>query len=243
MVNPRRTNAVEIYQDDAYFSDEKYYYDYCGNKKAYQKGFRTKLRLIKKYAPHGGKLLDIGAAYGFFMEESRRFDFEPFGVELSPRAAKYASQYGEVFTGTLAAFNPDIRFSVVTFIDSLEHFEDPVRGLEKAYSLLVSGGIVAVMVPNIESLFARIMGSRWHLLLPEEHLFYFSHQSVVRMLSKVGFEIVHFGTGGYGRSMEELARVIFRGSADSNLRITSFLKRFSLEINLGDIFFIARKVD
>ena len=67
MVNPRRKNSAEIYKNDVYFNDENYYYDYEGNKAAYQKGFRTKLKLISQYCVDKRKLLDIGAAYGFFM--------------------------------------------------------------------------------------------------------------------------------------------------------------------------------
>src|SRR5262245_15344925 len=61
MVSPWRKHLVEIYRDDAYFDDQRYYYDYEGNKAAYQKGFRSKLRLIGKYCPRRGKLLDVGA--------------------------------------------------------------------------------------------------------------------------------------------------------------------------------------
>ena len=74
-------------QDDDYFSHEDYYYDYEDNKAAYQKGFRSKLKLISRHCSRKGKLLDIGAAYGFFMEEAARYGFEPYGVELSAKAA------------------------------------------------------------------------------------------------------------------------------------------------------------
>jgi 2-polyprenyl-3-methyl-5-hydroxy-6-metoxy-1,4-benzoquinol methylase len=238
MVNPRRANTVEIYQDDAYFHDDHYYYDYAGNKAAYQKGFRSKLKLIAQFVPQGGKLLDVGAAYGFLMEEAARFGFVPFGVELSPNAARYASMYGTVFTGTLDAVVTDDRFSAITFIDSLEHFEDPVAGLKKAASLLAPGGVVAVMVPNIDSRFARLMGSRWHLLLPEEHLFYFTPKGLTEIMRAAGFEIVHQGTGSYGRSLEELLRVVFRGGKAWSAPL---LKRIAFEINLGDLFVVARK--
>lgn len=241
MVNPRRTNAVTIYQNDAYFQDERYYYDYLGNKDAYQKGFRSKLKLIQRFGPKAGRLLDVGAAYGFFMEEANKFGYVPYGVELSPSAARHAGRYGEVFTGSLADHPADSRFSVITFIDSLEHFEEPLAGLRKAAALLEPNGIVAVMVPNIESLFARTLGARWHLLLPEEHLFYFSPQSTGKMLSKAGLELVHLGTGGYGRSLQELLQVVLRGHHAARFPGGGLLRRVSFEINLGDIFAIARK--
>ena len=241
MVNPRRKNSADIYASEDYFNDERYYYDYAGNKAAYQKGFRSKLRLISRYCSKKGKLLDVGAAYGFFMEEAARFGFEPYGVELSRTAADRASRYGHVFHKPLAEVRTDARFSAVTFIDSLEHFEDPLQGLTQARAFLEDQGIVAVMVPNIDSLFARITRTKWHLLLPEEHLFYFTPKSMRLMFEKAGFEPVYLGTGGYGRSMAEILRVVFRGAGLPLQVLEPALRKISFEINLGDIFAIARK--
>ncbi len=242
MVNPRSKNSLSIYTDDSYFSSEAYYYDYLGNKPAYQKGFRSKLDLLCKYQPRRGRLLDVGAAYGFFMEEATKRGFQAYGVELAPRAAGHASKYGEVFTQSLTELATDYRFSAITFIDSLEHFEQPLDGLRSAWHLLEDGGVVAVMVPNIDSWFARLLGTKWHLLLPEEHLFYFSPRSVPLMLDKAGFEMLHIGSGSYGRSAAEILRVLLRGKVGIPSAIDRILKKVAFEINLGDIFAIARKV-
>jgi 2-polyprenyl-3-methyl-5-hydroxy-6-metoxy-1,4-benzoquinol methylase len=241
MVNPRRKNSLDIYRNDAYFNDANYYYDYEANKNAYQKGFRTKLDVLSRYCAEKRKLLDVGAAYGFFMEEAARYGFEPYGIELSHAAARYASRYGSVFEKPLQSIETEHRFSAITFIDSLEHFEDPVAGLLKASELLEVGGIIAVMVPNIDSLFARVVGSRWHLLLPEEHLFYFTPKSMRLVLQKTGFDLVHLGTGGYGRSLAEIARVIFRGRELPLRAAETLLRKITFEVNLGDIFAVARK--
>lgn len=241
MVNPRRKGCTEIYKDDDYFSHEDYYYDYEGNKAAYQKGFRSKLKLISQHCNRKKKLLDIGAAYGFFMEEAASYGFEPFGVELSAKAAEHARRYGVVHQKPFTELNIEDRFSVISFIDSLEHFEQPIAGLQKAHELLEDQGIVAVMVPNIDSLFARLTKTKWHLLLPEEHLFYFSPKSIRLMLEKSGFDMVYLGTGGYGRSMDEILRVLLRGKGISLFGVDSLLRKITFEVNLGDIFAIARK--
>jgi 2-polyprenyl-3-methyl-5-hydroxy-6-metoxy-1,4-benzoquinol methylase len=241
MVNPRRKGCTEIYKDDDYFSHEDYYYDYEGNKAAYQKGFRSKLKLISRHCNRKKKLLDIGAAYGFFMEEAASYGFEPFGVELSAKAAEHARRHGVVYQKPFTELNIEDRFSVISFIDSLEHFEQPIAGLQKAHELLEDQGIVAVMVPNIDSLFARLTKTKWHLLLPEEHLFYFNQKSIQLMLEKSGFDMVYLGTGGYGRSMDEILRVLLRGKGISLFGVDRLLRKITLEVNLGDIFAIARK--
>lgn len=241
MVNPRRKGASEIYTSDSYFSSDDFYYDYVGNKAAYQEGFRRKLQVIRTCQPRLGRLLDVGAAYYFFMEEANRFGFESSGVELAPSAARHARQHGEVFEKPLNSLEIPHKFSVITFIDSLEHFDDPFAGLRRAWKMLDDDGIVAVMVPNIDSRFARFMGNKWHLLLPEEHLFYFSPISIKVIMEKAGFTVEHLGTGGYGRSAAEIARVFLRGKASTPPTIEQMLKKVSLYINLGDLFAIGRK--
>lgn len=243
MVNPRRRNSTAIYESDSYFSSDDFYYDYVGNKAAYQKGFRSKLRLICNFLPQRGRLLDVGAAYEFFMEEANKCGFQALGVELAPSAARHASRHGQVFQMPLEQIKTDFRFSAICFIDSLEHFENPMTGLRKAWELLEDNGVVALMVPNIESLFARVTGARWHLLLPEEHLFYFSPASVDLILRKAGFEVLYRGTGSYGRSAAEILRVLLRGRLAIPKSIDAALKRVSMEVNLGDIFAIGRRID
>jgi hypothetical protein len=113
--------------------------------------------------------------------------------------------------------------------------------LQKAHELLEDQGIVAVMVPNIDSLFARFTKTKWHLLLPEEHLFFFNQKSIQLMLEKSGFDMVYLATGGYGRSMDEILRVLLRGKGISLFGVDRLLRKITLEVNLGDIFAIARK--
>ncbi|OIP11293.1 MAG: hypothetical protein AUK49_01375 [Betaproteobacteria bacterium CG2_30_68_42] len=78
-------------------------------------------------------------------------------------------------------------------------------------------------------------------MLPEEHLFYFTPKSMRLMFEKAGFEPVYLGTGGYGRSMAEILRVVFRGAGVPLQVLEPALRKISFEINLGDIFAIARK--
>jgi SAM-dependent methyltransferase len=173
----------------------------------------TTILVTKRHCNRKKKLLDIGAAYGFFMEEAASYGLEPYGVELSAKAAEHARRYGVVYQKSFTELNIEDRFSVISFIDSLEHFEQPIAGLQKAHELLEDQGIVAVMVPNIDSLFARLTKTKWHLLLPEEHLFYFNPKSIRLMLEKSGFDMVYLGTGGYGRSMDEILRVLLRAES------------------------------
>jgi hypothetical protein len=57
-----------------------------------------------------------------------------------------------------------------------------------------------------------------------------------------GFEVAYLGTGGYGRSLAEILRVLTRGKKLRLGPIERLLQKVILEVNLGDIFVIGRKV-
>jgi|GEM_PF-2621985 len=240
-VNPRRTDVFSIYSDQ-YFADENYYINYEASRKAYRKGFRSKLKVLREVVGKGN-LLDVGCAFGDFMDESTSFGFTPHGVELAPHAAQIASATGPVYCGDWLAYESHSVFDVVCFIDSLEHFENPVHAIRKAGKVLRKDGYLGIMVPNIGSWFARLSGPRWHLILPEEHLFYFNRESMHRLLRQEGFQAVYEATSGYGRSLSDILAVLLRGTGLGARLSRSPLNKIAFEINLGDLFVIAKQVE
>ncbi|HXX35507.1 MAG TPA: methyltransferase domain-containing protein, partial [Thermodesulfobacteriota bacterium] len=52
---------------------------------------RHRLKLLQKYRTKG-RLLEIGPGGGYFLDESRREGFEPFGVELNLSQAKFIQE-------------------------------------------------------------------------------------------------------------------------------------------------------
>ena len=85
--------------------------------------------------------------------------------------------------GTLAAFD------AVTLWAVTEHLAEPRRFLEKAHSLLTPGGLCFVLVPNLRSLAVRLLGVKYRYVYAQ-HLNYFSAQTLSRLGTQVGFEIV-----------------------------------------------------
>ena len=148
------------------------------------------LHVVRRFAK-GGRLLDVGCNTGYFLNAAR-LDFEAHGVEPSEWASDFARTRLrlDVVTGTLeeAGFQPGF-FDVVTMNDVVEHFTDPQRALRQVASLLRPGGHLYLVTPNIRSLSARLLGGRWWGLRPA-HLYYFSPETLGRMLRHAGFEVV-----------------------------------------------------
>ncbi len=175
------------------------------------------LKRIGRYR-RGGKILDIGCATGFLLDEARRQGWQAHGVELSDWAVKYAREHFnlEVSEGTVEdAHFPPGSFDAVTMIDVLEHLPDPKKTLEEIRRILRPDGIVCVSTPDIDSFISRLLGGRWWGI-QQAHLYYFSKETLRSMLESAGFVVkgcaghvrvfdrdyLSRRLGGYSRSLQ-----------------------------------------
>src|SRR5437016_4916394 len=71
-------------------------------------------------------------------------------------------------------------------IRAIEHLADPVATLAAVRRLLVPGGIVHLVTPNVGGLQARLLGRLWYHYKPGEHLFYFSHRTLRAVCEAAG---------------------------------------------------------
>jgi SAM-dependent methyltransferase len=76
--------------------------------------------------------------------------------------------------------------------DVIEHLFDPRAVLTAIARALVPGGLLAVSTPNFESASRRLLGVDWAVLSPLEHVYYFTEDSLGRLLEATGFSDVRF---------------------------------------------------
>jgi len=139
----------------------------------------------------GGKVLEIGAASGFFLEQARAHGLDPAGIEPSRACQRIIrEELGiPVLAGSLEeAAIPPGTFDAVALFQTIEHFDDPLAGLQKMASALKPGGLIVITTPNQAGWFARIARRRWYEYKPKEHLYYFTPRTLARMLEAAGFE-------------------------------------------------------
>ena len=141
--------------------------------------------------PRGGRLLEIGCASGFLLLAARERGFDAHGVEMSAWASAHArDRYGlDVRTGSLEDLNlPAASYDVVVLADVIEHLHDPRRTVRHIHRVLRPGRLLLLLTPDVGSLTARVLGRRWWGLL-DDHYFYFSRQTLRRLLADEGFAI------------------------------------------------------
>lgn len=140
-----------------------------------------------------GRILDIGCAWGFFLDGCKQRGWDVQGVELSHVEARYARQrFGiDVFAGALGdARFPDRHFDVVTLWHVFEHIHDPLATLVEIRRILKPDGVVVIAVPTPISAPDYVFDS-----VPL-HLFYFDESTLARALRQAGFRTSQTRKGG-----------------------------------------------
>ena len=161
-------------------------------------------------------LLDVGCAFGHFMDAAHDFGFVVEGVERNPGAvaALRAKYRFRVSCGDFATFAGG-PYDAVTMLDVLEHLRDPFAAVHHAASLVKPGGVLVVATVDVGSRVARLLGSRNELVRRAavgEHLWFFTRDSLVMALDRSGCETVRID--GQGITME-------LGSAATRLGLAS----------------------
>ena len=150
---------------------------------------RLILKMLGKYKKRG-RLLDVGCATGFLLDEARKAGWEIHGVELSDWAAGYAKdilKVNTVFHGILKnARYPDGYFDAVVMQDSIEHLTDPRGTLLEVRRVLKPSGIICVNTPDIDSFISRVLKARWWGV-KQSHLYYFNRRTLHAMLWAAGY--------------------------------------------------------
>jgi SAM-dependent methyltransferase len=148
--------------------------------------FRGRIELIKKHKP-SGKLLDLGCACGFMIEAALEAGYDAYGVEFSEEAINAAAPAirERIRQGDINQV-PAGEFDVITAFDILEHTQDPLVSLRQWATLLKPGGLLVVTSPDTDSMFRKVMRSRWPMLQPLQHTFMFSGSGMNDVLSRAG---------------------------------------------------------
>lgn len=225
------------------------YVNYDEDKEPMRDSFKKYLELIKNISNKKGKLFDVGAATGFFMSLAMEDGFEVSGVEYSDFAANKGRDKGfDIKTGTLEKLNiQENAYDVVSMLDVIEHMPDPEIDIKIVQKMLKKDGLVIINTPDSGSLYARIMGINWHLVVPPEHIHYFNERGIKELLLRNGLDVLTVTRINKKFTLEYIFNMLFKWlkvglfqSIAIGLKGTR-LGRLSLPTDLKDNMFIVAK--
>lgn len=177
-------------------------------KESRQAAARRLLSGVARVLPDKGQLLDVGASFGWLVEEAVRAGWQAEGIEPSEIACDAARRQGlPVSRGFFPENLPDAgrRWQVITLMDVLEHLERPSEILAAIRSRLAPQGVLALQVPNSRGLFLRVSKGlarftagrfcgpllrMYQTQFSYPHLHYFHPGNMQRLLSRCGFQVL-----------------------------------------------------
>jgi SAM-dependent methyltransferase len=180
------------YADDAYFEGGgSGYSSYRAQEATLRRTFRRLLRELTRRGMTGGRLLEVGCAYGFFLDEARGLFAERLGTEYSPAAAdRCRSRADRVLLGGLDRLAPDERFDLAACIHVIEHVYHPVDFLRRLRGHVEPGGRVVLATPDMGGPWRPLLRRRWPFFKIPEHVTYFDRRTLPRLLADAGFDEV-----------------------------------------------------
>jgi len=152
-----------------------------------------KVELLRAHvAP--GRLVEIGPSFGAFALAAREATFDVTGIEMDADCCAFLE--GTVGVRAIHSREPDAVLSrlqpsrAIAMWHVLEHLEHPDRLLRAAAANLEPGGVLAIAVPNPQSLGFRLLRSRWAHLDAPRHLCLVPRATLVERAGALGLELV-----------------------------------------------------
>ncbi|HEY2461305.1 MAG TPA: class I SAM-dependent methyltransferase [Candidatus Acidoferrum sp.] len=153
---------------------------------------------IERAGTTTGILLDVGCFSGLFLYNAKQRGFEVVGVEPNREAFVHVRDvrgYEVVHGSVQSAQFPAETFSAVSFLDVIEHVQNPVTELEEALRILKPGGALVLTTPNVKGLLQRVVKLKRTITkvpwCPIDdvpwHLWGFTRKSLMMCVEKAGF--------------------------------------------------------
>lgn len=163
--------ALALGFSDAYFTGGKSdgYSDYLAMEETLRRQARRRLTEIPAPVPEENRrLLDIGCAAGFLLDEARRRGWSVTGVELNAAMATVGRERFnlDIVIGSLNDLSVTEPFDAVLMLNVLEHMASPRHVEDQLARLVRPGGNVLIETWDEASLVARLQGGRWHQWSP-----------------------------------------------------------------------------
>jgi ADP-heptose:LPS heptosyltransferase/predicted O-methyltransferase YrrM/2-polyprenyl-3-methyl-5-hydroxy-6-metoxy-1,4-benzoquinol methylase len=162
--------------------------------------------MLNRFKQSPGNLLEIGCAHGGFLHYCReRGARNVVGVEVDEGTCQFARKrfnLAHVIAGLFPKVTlPFESFDAITGFDVIEHFIDPVEGLQGVSDKLSGDGICFFQTPCY-----RGEGQDWVQFKPAEHTFLYSEKAIRMLFDRVGLEVIEVFPGYFKDDMFVIGR-------------------------------------
>lgn len=198
---PEQLDRLYSQSDSGKFFTEKFFMPYAETRK--EQIFRPRAEKIVSMFPEcsGGRIGDIGAGHGIFLEELKEKWSEAalIAIEPSEDMAKVCREKGlrvieQMFENVEIAEKE--QFDLLCSFELFEHLFAPRLFLEKCNSVLKMNGCLFVSTLNGKGFDIQLLWERHKNVNPPVHLNFFNLNSIRILLEQCGFEVIEATTPG-----------------------------------------------
>lgn len=187
MINPRPVYDEVLQTYDADYS--RAYAMKTDSKR--RRAARVVRRLRRMQAT--GRWIDVGCSAGFIVEAAARAGYDAYGIDVEHWGIEHATNtlgLRNVHQGFLEDQKfPDSFFNVITSYEVIEHVPDLNRFVAELKRLLAPNGVLEISTPDIGHWRTPRKLESWNAILPSEHLYYFSLDTLSPLMKKHGLVI------------------------------------------------------
>ena len=143
------------------------------------------LDFVRKLIKTPGRLLDVGAGDGAFLQAAVDEGWEAVGLEPAAERDREDERGFRIIAGTVDDLNSAERFDVITLWDVIEHVDDPRGLIEKCVSLLNVGGYLVLETGNYQSAERIVSESDWWAY-QADHRWFFAPKILHSLMEAAG---------------------------------------------------------
>ncbi|SFN79067.1 Methyltransferase domain-containing protein [Pseudobutyrivibrio sp. UC1225] len=155
-------------------SDKMYYDEYFEHRMS----MRIIAKYIERHIPKNTYILDVACGHGSIDKYLAQSGYKIKGIDLNPNRIKEIRDYiSDAECIDIDSINKDSKYGVLISLEMLEHVPDIRKTLSNMYMILEDRGLCFISVP-----FERMIDD-------EQHVRFFSKESMVALLQETGFKV------------------------------------------------------
>lgn len=190
--------------------------------------------LFRKHVKDGGKVLDVGCAYGFFLKLCED-NYKCYGIDYDRKAIEAAKKFTKAKLRIRNAnkklpFKDDF-FDAIVMFDVLEHLKNYRSALKECKRVLKKDGWLFIIVPNRKSILHLLLGKRWSFYKDKTHLNLFSGKELKRIVNESGLDT---------ESLKTMLNFSNAGESTPSLAFLRNLKILFIPFYGDSLFLVAR---
>ncbi len=152
---------------------------------------RAMAEFIRKLTPSHSypKVLEAGCMFGYLLQELKS-EYKVRGIDIGRDAVTYCKEQGlnvddisieNFISGSLE------KFDIIVISHVLEHLLHPDEVLLQLHKLLNPGGMIYILVPNYNSVTAKVFGRYWGWWQVPVHINHFNKKSLTALAENCNY--------------------------------------------------------